>query len=233
MFNSQMKNDGRYVYLKVVEKYNQYKALAIEFQRSKYSYGPFRQKYAIYEIVDALMNIFPITKKNDLYVFDYNPVPLTMDRASFDENRRILIELFSDIKCMNSFIKILKDKMNKAAVSYKYGTAARYRNIIQGLNYISYRINDYANFLSQDYLLKIPTINGIKLFLISGGYILSKRTLINPTRADFDSFINTGYSMKSSDTADISEKAAIDYHDIIYSEIKSLPKDSYEIIRSN
>lgn len=39
--------------------------------------------------------------------------------------------------------------------------------------------------------------------------------------------------MKSLDTGNINEKAAIDYHDIIYSEIKSLPKGSYEIISYN
>jgi len=233
IFNTQMKNDGRYVYLKVVEKYNQYKALSVEFQRSKHCYGPFRHKTVIYGVVDALMNIFPITKNNDQYLFDYKPIPLTMDPVSFNENKRILLELFSDIKRMNSFIKILEDKMNKAAISYKYETAAKYRDIIQGLSYISYRINDYANFLSQDYLLKIPTNNGIKLFLISGGYILSKKVIKNPTRADLDTFINMSYSTKPFYLANANEKSAIDYHDIIYSEIKSLPEDSYEIISSH
>lgn len=111
IFNSQMKNDGRYVYLKIVEKYNPYKALTVQAQRSEYFYGPFRQKYVIYDMIDAMMNIFPITKKNGQYLFDYNPIPLTMDQNSFDENRRILTELFSNAECMDSFIKILEDKM--------------------------------------------------------------------------------------------------------------------------
>ena len=233
IFNSQMKNDGRYVYLKIADKYNPYKTLTVEPQRSEYSYGPFRHKYAIYEMIDAMMNIFPISKQNNLYLFDYNPIPLTMEQARFEENRRILVEIFSDTKCMNSFLNILEDKMKKAAISYKYETAAKYRDIIQGLNYVSYRINDYANFLSQDYLLKIPAINGVKLFLVSGGYILSKKLFKNPTRADIDLFINNAYLRKTLDIANMNEKAAIDYHDIIYSEIESLPKEFYEIISSS
>jgi len=197
LFNSQMKNDGRYVYLKIVDEYNQYKALTVEYQRSEYAYGPFRNRYRINDLIDALMGIFPITKNNDGYIFDYNPIPVSMDQKTFKQNRRILIELFSDSNYMNSFIQNLEDKMHKSAASFKYETASKYRDMIQGLKNISHRINDYTNFLSQDYLLKIPTIKGTKLFLISRGRVLSKKIIKNPTSADLSLFLNTGYSMKT------------------------------------
>lgn len=231
MFNSQMKNHGSYVYLKI-EEYNKYKALTVESQRSECSYGPFRHRYRLNEIIDTLVGIFPIIKKNDEYLFDYSPIPLSMDETSFNENRSILIEIFSDMKCMNSFINTLEDKMQESATSYKYETASKYRDIIRGLNYMTYRINDYTNFLSQDYLLKIPTPKGTKLFLISSGYILRRKIFQNPTDVDIHSFVNTGYKMKSSNIIGINEKAAVDYHDIIYSEIKSMPQGWYEIINN-
>jgi len=74
-------------------------------------------------------------------------------------------------------------------------------------------------------------INDIE-FLISGGDILYNKILENPTKADIDLFINTGYTKKQSGAYDLTEKAALDYRDIIYSEIKSLPKEYYEIIKS-
>lgn len=231
IFNSQMKDDGSYVYLKIVEEYNPYKALTVELQRSsEHSYGPFRQKYTLYNIMDLLISIFPITKKNDDYLFAYQPIPLPMDQASFNENKSILSELFSDAQCMNSFIEILEDKMKKSAALYKYETAAKYRDIMRGLNYLHYRISDYNNFLSQNYLLKIPTAKGIKLFLISGGCILAKKVIINPTSVDLDLFISTGYAVKPSASNAADEKAAVDYHDIIYSEIKSLPQEAVKQI---
>ena len=230
IFNSQMKNDGSYVYLKIVERYNPYKVLTVESERSQHSYGPFRQKFTLYDIIDTLMSIFPITKKNNDYLFDYHPIPLSMNQTSFNENKKILSELFSDTECMNSFIEILEDKMKQSATLYKYETAAKYRDIIRGLKYLNYRISDYNNFLSQDYLLKIPTNKGIKLFLISRGQILAKKVLKNPTSVDLDSFVRTGYALKPADSTATYEKAAVDYHDIIYSEIKSLPKGWYELI---
>ena len=227
LFNSQMKNDGKYVYLKVAEKYNPYRALTVETQRSEHSYGPFRQKHLLFEITDSLASLFPVTKREDRYVFDYNSIPSAMDKTDFNNTRMVLIELFSDIRYMNSFIEVLEKKMNESALSYRFETASRYRDIIKGLNHISYRINDYKNFLSRDYLLKIPVTEGTRLFYISCGRIVSAKTVKSLTAKEMDSFIDTCKAIKPSGTIDANEKSAIDFHDIIYSEIMTLPKEWY------
>jgi excinuclease ABC subunit C len=230
LFNSQLKNDGRYVYLKIEETYKPRQALTVTSQRSENSYGPFRQKYRLYEIIDALMTIFPITKKNDQYQLTYQPLPLSMDQTSFNDNKNILKELFSDTSCMDSFLATLENKMQQSAALYNYATAAKYRDIMRGLNYLHFRISDYNNFLSQDYLLKIPTTKGIKLFFVSKGQILAKKAIKNPTGVDLDAFISAGYTLKAAVSTAADEKAAVDYHDIIYSEIKSLPQEAVKQI---
>ncbi|NLJ91239.1 MAG: GIY-YIG nuclease family protein [Clostridiales bacterium] len=230
VFNSQMKNHERYVYLEVTSDYNPHKPLNVESSRISYSYGPFRHRYRLLEIIASLNNLFPLTKDDTGYHYDYHPLPKLMNEDEFYVNRDILIDLFSNTKSMESFIKSLEVRMIDFAQSFKYETASKYRDIIKGLNYINYRISDYNKFLSSNYLLKIPANFGTKLFLISGGFIINKQEYTNPSKEDIDSFISSGLTNKESYFKVLSEKAAIDFHDIIYSEIKSLDKELYSII---
>jgi excinuclease ABC subunit C len=223
-FNSQMKNDRKYVYLKL-ENYNKFKALSVVSDREEYTYGPFRQKYSLCSIIDSLKCIFPINKKNSSYELDYHIIPLSMDQEAFDKNRKNLIELFSDSKSMSILINALEDKMEEAAALYKYETASKYRDIIQGFNYINNGIWHYRKLMSQDILLKIPTTQGYKLFFISNGNMLLKKNYDNPTSKDIDLFIDSAYSIKPSISIDMDEKTGIDFRDILYSEIISLPEE--------
>lgn len=229
-FNSQMKNDGKYVYLKV-EDYNKFNPLSVVPHREQYTYGPFRQGYSLCNIIESLKFIFPIAKKNESYELDYHIIPLSMDQETFDKNREILIELFSDSKNMQILVNILEQKMKEAAKLYKFETASKYRDIMRGLNYINHGIWHYKHLMSRDILLKIPISKGYKLFFISHGNILLKKKYDNPTDKNIDSFIDIAHSIKPSLSIDKDEKASIDFRDILYSEIISLPKEMVKEIQ--
>ncbi len=108
-FNAQMKNDRKYVYLKV-EAYNRHKTLSVVSERSEDTYGPFRGKYQLLDLIDKLNNLFPILKTSGNYEFDYHAIPLPMDKETFDKNRSSLIGILNDQDCMGSFIRRLNAK---------------------------------------------------------------------------------------------------------------------------
>lgn len=229
-FNAQMKNDRKYVYLKV-EAYNRHKTLSVVSERSEDTYGPFRGKYQLLDLIDKLNNLFPILKTSGNYEFDYHAIPLPMDKETFDKNRSSLIGILNDQDCMGSFIKAVECKMNEAAATCRFETAGKYRDIIQGLKNVSYRLNLYADFLARDFLLKLPIPGGVKLFYVSKGDILHKERCYALAESDIYAFLDKARA-KGKALADLNslnsrmdEKAGIDFKDIIFSEISSLPED--------
>ncbi len=121
--------------------------------------------------------------------------------------------------------------MNEAAAACRFETAGKYRDIIQGLKNVSYRLNLYADFLARDFLLKLPIPGGVKLFYVSKGDILHKERCYALAESDINAFLDKARA-KGKAFADLNslnsrmdEKAGIDFKDIIFSEISSLPED--------
>jgi excinuclease ABC subunit C len=80
--------------------------------------------------------------------------------------------------------------------------------------------------MSQDILLKIPSVKqGYKLFYVSNGTIVSKKHYADITEEDIRQFISTAGSRKRAKSGVRDEKSVLDFRDIIYSEIRSLPKE--------
>lgn len=224
IFNSQFKNDEKYIYLKV-EDYNIYNPLSIVNIREENSFGPFRRKSFLLKLIDSLKNIYPIEKNCENYTFQYNLFPVTMDKDEFENNKQSLEEIFSDDKKMVSLINELDKKMKEAASKLEFATASYYRDLINGLNYLKTGIYGFKTLISKDILLKIPITKGYKLFFISHGKILLKSTFTTLSQGDIEKFINMGKKFKSSIDDELEEKSSIDFRDILYSEIKSLPKE--------
>lgn len=224
MFNTQLKNDEKYVYLKI-EEFNIHNPLSIVNAREENSFGPFRRKFSLVELINSFKNIYPIVKDNEGYRFYYNLMPISMDRDKFDENKKSLEEIFSDDKKMMLLINKFEEKMKEAATELQFATASVYRDMIYGLNYLKTGIYGYKTIFSKDILLKMPISEGYKLFFVSKGEILLKSTFSNLTDEDMKNFVNTGDNLKSSISKDLNEKSSMDYRDILYSEIKSLPEE--------
>lgn len=221
IFNSQMKNDEKYAYLKI-EDYNRHNPISLVFEREENSFGPFRNKYSLSKIVESLNNLYPISRVNDNYEFKYNLLPISMNEAIYEENKAILMELFSSDIYMDIFINQINLKMKEAASKYKFETASLYRDIIFSLNYLKAGISGYRNMFLKNIVLRIPIENGVKLFFITHGQIAFKKEYKRLSVKSYDLFVRNSLILPVP-TPSMDEKISIDYRDILYSEILSLP----------
>ena len=118
--------------------------------------------------------------------------------------------------------------MKEAASLYKFETASIYRDIIFSLNYLKSGISGYKSLFFRDILLTIPTKNSYKLFFVSKGEIVLKENCSILTDSYIKEFINRSLSLSTYTKIHPSERMSIDYRDILYSEVKSLP---HEMVR--
>lgn len=229
IFNSQMKNDERYSYIKV-EEYNNHNPISVVYEREENSFGPFRRKFTLYKTLESLKNIYPILKIEEKYDFSYNLFPLPMNKYTYEENKLILLDIFTNENSLKLFIYEIGIKMKEAASLYKFETASIFRDIIFSLNYLKNGINGYKNMFSEKILLKLPIHNGYKLFFIYKGQILLMKCYKNPSKKSIDLFIKKGLVLSKPTIEILNEKISIDFRDILYSEILSLPKELVQII---
>lgn len=77
--------------------------------------------------------------------------------------------------------------------------------------------------------INIPTQNGNKFFLISRGQILLKESFIKYNQDDIELFIKNGLNLKHIEENEF-EKSSLDFRNIIYSEVRSLPEEMITVI---
>lgn len=229
MFNTQLKNDERYAYIKI-ENYNTHNPLSVVNKREQNTYGPFRRKFSLIEMISSLKNLYPIIRNNGSYDFEYNVFPITIEKDTYEENKVLLQEIFSDDKNLMKFIDKLEEKMKEAASSYRFETASTYRDMVYSLNYLKSGIYGYKNMFSKNILLKIPIPNGYKLFFVSKGQVLLKESYLFLTEIAIKNFISNGNNLISSHPTIKDEKVSMDFRDILYSEIKSLSNEMVIIL---
>lgn len=224
IFNSQFKNDRRYIYLQVND-YNIYNSLSIVYEREGNCHGPFRSSSFIRDLISSLKNLYPITKVNGAYDFNYKLMPMSMDLNTFNENKDCLNEIFTNDKAMILFINRLEEKMKELSLLLKFETASYYKSLISNLNYIRNIIFRYKDLLSKNILLKIPIEDGYKLFLVRRGQIILKEKYRQLEKRDIEDFIKKSKELKSLNINYLDEKKSMDFTNIIYSEIKSLGEE--------
>ncbi len=229
IFNSQMKHDRGYVYLKL-ENYNKYKALSVVDTREENSFGPFRRRFYLTDIINVLKNLYPVKKNGNSYSFDYHLFPVAMNNVLFNENRCSLEEILSDNSKANIFINELENKMKKEASLNNFEMASLYKNIIININYIINSINKYNEMVNRNVLLTIPIEKGYKLIYISNGKIIKKEKYDKLSQADIEIFSEAALTSEDDAFINMDEKSLIDYKDIIYSEIASLPDNMIKYI---
>lgn len=228
IFNTMMKNDERYVYIKI-EEFNRYHPISIVYRREENSFGPFRSKSSIYELIKHMSNLYPIEISNGEYKLDYHLMPISMDRTAFDKNKGVLMGIFSDDMELSKFISTLETNMRDAACLHRFETASMYRNIIFSLNYLKSGFSGYKIMFTQKFILKIPISNGVKLFFIYQGQILHKKCYKRLSKKSWQLFIQRGLDSLKSFDCQYNEKSRIDYRDILYSEILSFPDNMITI----
>lgn len=225
-FNSQMKNDQKYAYLQLKD-YNPYSTMAVVNERTENTYGPFRSRSMLNDLINLLKNIYPVSFDGNRYIFEYHIFPVVMNKDTYYSNRKVLEDILNHEEKFSLFISQIEEEMYKAAVNYRYEVASLYRDMINYLRYIEHGINGYKELSSKRLILKIPIADGFKLFYVKKGKILlSKKykrlTLLNKY---LDDFIKKGDILSNDNNISTDDKSAIDYRDILYSEISSLPED--------
>ncbi len=229
-FNAQMKNDRRYIYIKV-EKDNPSRSLSVVQERDTDCFGPFRGKFYLEELAGRLKNIFPLSKRDEDYEFEYHIFPVTMDQAAYQENRRLLIEILSEEENISEFIKTLQRKLEEAADQYRYELASVYRDFIPVFTQIKNSLKRYKNLSARSILLKLPIPEGYKLLFISNAHIINVKNTPLLTDEIIREFKEASSVILASLQPEFdSEKSAIDFRDILYSELSDLSEDMYEIL---
>ena len=223
-FNSQMKNDRRYFYLKVTNSAHS-KGLSIVPEREGHSFGPFRRKQAIQSLIDMFTHLFPIVQDNNRFDFHYHTLPELMNPDDFSKNRQTLLQIFSEATTLNCLLNQFQVCMDKESAQYHYERATTYRDLIKSLTYISHILHDYKHLTTRDVLLKIPVEDGEKLFFISKGRIVLKKYFPLLTQAAIDTFLAEGCRSKAAIVPFPDEKAAVDFQNILFSEIQALPDE--------
>lgn len=229
VFNSQMKRDRGYVYLKV-EEYNPYHSLSVIRERDGDSYGPFRSGYSLQDFTRLMENLYPLQYVEGKFKFEYHIAPMKLERDLFQKNREVLIKLLSDEKYITLFLEELEAKMKKAASEFHYETAIRYRDLIAGMRMVQFGINGYNNLTTRTILLKLPTPSGVKLFYIVKGFIVHRKLYKAVTDQNIEDFLREARSCDPTPSPAMDEKTAIDFRDILCSEILSLPEDMVQIL---
>ncbi len=229
-FNAQMKNDRRYIYIKV-HPYNPHHSMSVVSEREEDCFGPFRNKYAMMDFLGTLRNIYPISKAEDNYTFDYNIFPVKMTSELFEQNRKILLELLSDDSRLTVFIDYIQLKLEEAALQYRYEIASYYRDMKIGFQSMKYNLEKYKLLSSRNILLKLPVQEGYKLLFISDGCLKNSLIVGKLTKTALRNFIKVSSSGENFlMNIPESEKSHIDYRDIIFSEINDLPEDMVEYL---
>lgn len=230
IFNSQMKHDRGYVYLKL-EGFNRYRALSLVESREENTFGPFRRRFYLNETINNLKNLYPIIKRGKSYSFEFHLFPLTLNEEEFNANRNSLSEILTDNSKANEFIKELENKMKNEASLSNFEKASLYKDIISNVSYIINSINKYNELLTRSVILSIPVDDGYKLFYISKGLITKKETFKNLTKEDIEIFSEAALTSADDIFIDMDEKSLMDYKDIICSEIISLPESMIKYIK--
>lgn len=222
VFNSQMKHDRGYVYLKL-ENYNKHRALSVVESREENSFGPFRKRYYLNETVKSLRYLYPIVKKDDSYFFEYHIFPVNLNELEFNENRNSLYEILTNDSEARIFINELEKKMKNEAASHNFERASLFKDILNNVNYLVNSLNRYKELLKRDIVLSVPIDEGLKLFYISKGLIMKKEVFKAPKQNDIEKFREAALTSRDAYYISMDEKSLIDYKDIICSEIISLP----------
>jgi len=219
IYNSQFARDKNYVYLKIED--NGEKPLSITYNKDgTYTFGPYRSKYYIYDLIDLLTKLYPIKKSGNSFEFDYNPLPVAMNEKEFQENRLSLINLFSNMDSLKVFLDILKAKMEEASLTLHFERASQLRDIYLCLEQL---YNSQNNNITKDkeIIMGEKIDDGYKLFYISDGNLILKRKFKEISIEDVKDFINRANILKKNRVSNKSEKSIMDFKSIINMELKS------------
>ena len=227
-FNVQMKNDERYVYIKIEDNHKKL-PLSIVYNREENSFGPFRSRSRVEDMIEMMKNLYPLENLGGKYKYKYHIFPEQMSEIKFLNNRTILLELFSNPILIIEFIKELEENMLEEAKNERFEMASKYRDLIVSFQHLKSGIINYEQWKEKEIIYTIPVNDYYKNFYISRGMVVHKE--ITEDFPDKETLQRMQMLGRKEDRLYISEKETIDYWDIIYSEIQNAPTDFIYIMK--
>lgn len=217
-FNAMMKNDQRYLYLTLEESFRK-NPLKITNMRKEDSFGPFRRRGQIQEMVDQMRNLYPIRKNKRGYDWEYHIFPASLEKEVFEENQIVLQELFSEQIAMELFAQALEEEMKKAASQQKFERAGWYHDLYRQFKTCSRALLRCKEFAQKTVLYRVPLEDGYKFFYILDGIVIWKE------KVEFDNEKTRSEFLKKAETyarcfvENRTEKERMDYQEIVYGEL--------------
>lgn len=248
-YNKQMKNDRKYVYVKlsISEKYPALQICQDKKEDEDIYYGPFTSPRNVERAIIVIRDIFKIrhckafTKKksgclNHELGFCTGSCYGAVDRYDYIKQISEVIEFLSGKN--NSIIKKLEFKMNTAAEKLDFSIAAKCRDDIFALNHMLYKQKTIEFTSKNRKILAIECIDNTrtKIFLIWGGNIvfsniIEKKDIDNVQLiSEIKQWVLYYFSNKHNKSEQIN-KQNVDKSQILYSYLRNKKDCMYTIIR--
>ncbi|MCF6460194.1 UvrB/UvrC motif-containing protein [Clostridium sp. Cult3] len=232
IYNSQYKNDKKYVYLKI-EDYNRFNSLSLTIEKeNEYSFGPYRSKNILLNLIELLKKLYPIKKHLNSYKFAYNPLPSAMEKDDFEKNRQCLIEIFSQEECMKNFMSTIETNMKEASSSLHFERASYYRDTLSSIEYL-YNLNKIHSPKNDRILMGEKLDDGYKLFYILDGNLILKKKFPRITVKNIEDFLSQAKALESHDNFHIDEKSNLDFRAIVSRELQVNLSKTIQITEEN
>ncbi len=220
IYNSQFKNHKKYVYL-IIEDDNSFNPLSISLERKNvYSFGPYRSRNILVNLVKLFHKIYPIKKGLYSYEFNYHPLPLSMKKDDFEENRKALVEILSQGESMEEFLSKIKAKMGEASSLLQFERASYYRDLLSSLKYL-YHSNKMDITKDKKILVGERLDDGYKLFYIVDGNLVWKKKFHRIHTKDIEDFLSKAKKFENYYIFNKDEKSALDFKAIINRELRT------------
>ncbi len=223
-FNAQYKGDARYIYLTFAPE----RLPKVTNQRMANSVGPFRSQWNLRHFLDNLKLIYPLRDQLATVTFDYQPLPVRLNEADLRSTCEVLEGVFREKAMCEKFLLSVEEKMRGAAENLLFEQAAFYKTLLPTLRGILKHVGALANFLREDYYVAIPLAKGTRHFFISDGVVVDSRYEAPGEEFNLDLFL---FMAKALPTRPLSEKALLDYRDIVFTELENMPEDQVRDLR--
>ncbi|NLD48872.1 MAG: excinuclease ABC subunit UvrC [Clostridiaceae bacterium] len=238
-FNIMLKDDKTYPYIKVTmnEDYPRILMTRKVLKDGARYFGPYTSAFAVNETIDLLKKLFPIKSCNKVFPRDfakgrpclnyyiYQCLGPCQGDVGKDEYRALMADICGYLGGKHEeIVKRLENDMYKAAENMEFEKAARIRDKIASLKYITQRQKVVStDMLDQDVIAfaKGETDSCIQVFFIRGGKLLGREHFIFEGIGDVSdselmaSFIKQFYSSSGYVPGEIVLKANIDEINII------------------
>lgn len=227
-FNVLMKNDGRYFYLNL-EQNPRKPSLSVTYDRQEVSYGPFRRRGPMEELIQTMRNFYPLYRKDGKFELTYHIFPVAMNENEYEENYQTLCNILSQPNILVSFQNAVEVQMKELAKKQRFELAIRYRGFMENLRYLQRRLNDTRIWLTKDILYIVPVGAKYKYFYIQEGIIVHSRLYARITDNRKQAFVKAARNNMCR-CYHISDKSKIDYQDILIAELQQAPESNIDLL---